>query len=79
MAINLSRALSIARAVLGVIGAGALVAIGYVVYRRIRSDHNGNRDGGPSAQSVIRDNSEAREGLAKAMAILRAARARSGS
>ena len=78
MAINWPKYLSIARAVLDVVGAAALVAIGYIVYSRIRRNSSGDSGGQISPGSVIQDNKAASEGLDQALATLRAARLRSG-
>jgi hypothetical protein len=79
MAINWTKYLSVARAVLDVAGAAAIVAIGYFVYSRVRPNSNGDSGGTVSPGSVVKDNQVAIDGLNKALDALRAARNRSGS
>lgn len=71
MADTFSRVWAIVRAVLAVVGAAAVVVLGYIVVRGIRKHSGVDQGGQGSPGQVIADNSTAIAGLNAALDTLR--------
>jgi hypothetical protein len=72
----LARIWPVVRAVFGILGALAVIALGYVVASRIRRDSGKDNGGGQSIGTGLADNASARAGLKEALDILKRARGR---